>query len=325
MSLTINDPGDLARLATSPLRGDLLDAPAVVVDLRGDVAGIDLRALRDLPRVVVGLGPGHPDVDVVADDETGADEVVAAVERHRRAAMTLAWLLRSTVGASPQQGLMAESAAYSTLQAGPDHARWLAARQPRSPRAGDEGRVRVERSDGVVRITLTRPATRNAVDAAMQQALIDAVAVIDPGERVEIGGDGPCFSSGGDLWEFGTRADPATAHLLRLERSAGRALLSVAPRCTAFVHGPCHGGGVELAAFAGRVVAHRDTTFTLPEIGLGLIPGAGGTVSIVGRIGRHRFAWLALTASTIDADTAADWGLVDEVVERFDQARGTDD
>src|SRR5206468_806378 len=59
--------------------------------------------------------------------------------------------------------------------------------------------------------------------------------------------------------------------------------------------------------------AVRDATFQLPELSMGLVPGAGGTVSIPRRIGRERFAWLALTGEMIDAPTALAWGLVDEV------------
>ena len=60
-------------------------------------------------------------------------------------------------------------------------------------------------------------------------------------------------------------------------------------------------------------IAHPDTLVALPEIGLGLIPGAGGTVSLTRRIGRQRTAALGLTGRTIDAATALDWGLVDEI------------
>ncbi len=73
------------------------------------------------------------------------------------------------------------------------------------------------------------------------------------------------------------------------------------------------GAGVELPPFAGRVVARADATFRLPEVGMGLVPGAGGTVSIPRRVGRQRAAWLALTGSAIDAQTALDWGLVDAI------------
>ncbi len=165
-----------------------------------------------------------------------------------------------------------------------------------------------------VHVALARPAARNAVDAAMQRALVDALGTVgdDVGE-VLLTGDGPVFSAGGDLDEFGDLADPASAHLLRLTRSPARALARVAGRATVVVQGACHGAGVELPAFARRVVARPGTTFTLPEVAMGLIPGAGGTVSIPRRIGRQRTAWLALTGASLDAGTARDWGLVDEI------------
>ena len=77
---------------------------------------------------------------------------------------------------------------------------------------------------------------------------------------------------------------------------------------TARVHGPSVGSGVELAAFAGRVVAAPDATFALPEVAMGLVPGAGGTVSIPARIGRHRTAWLALTGERIDGGARSPGG-----------------
>ena len=82
---------------------------------------------------------------------------------------------------------------------------------------------------------------------------------------------------------------------------------------TAYVHGGCVGAGVELPAFAGRVVADPAATFWLPELGMGLVPGAGGTVSIPRRIGRQRAALLAVTGRRIDAATALAWGLVDDI------------
>ena len=65
----------------------------------------------------------------------------------------------------------------------------------------------------------------------------------------------------------------------------------------AHVHGACMGSGIELAAFCDTVVAAGDTKVALPEIGLGLVPGAGGTVSLTRRIGRLRTAWLAFSGS----------------------------
>jgi enoyl-CoA hydratase/carnithine racemase len=61
------------------------------------------------------------------------------------------------------------------------------------------------------------------------------------------------------------------------------------------------------------VVARPDTFVRLPEVAMGLVPGAGGTVSLPRRIGRQRTALLALTGRRIDATTAREWGLVDRV------------
>ena len=165
-------------------------------------------------------------------------------------------------------------------------------------------------------ITLTRPQKLNALDASMRDELVEALtlASLDPTlTDVELRGEGRAFCAGGDLDEFGSRPDPATAHVVRLERSVARALARVPARTTAFVHGACVGSGLELAAFCDRVVAVGDTGFALPEVGLGLVPGAGGTVSLTRRTGRLRTAWLALTGSTLDLRTAYEWRLVDAI------------
>jgi enoyl-CoA hydratase/carnithine racemase len=86
------------------------------------------------------------------------------------------------------------------------------------------------------------------------------------------------------------------------------------PRVTVHLHGACIGAGIELAAFAGTVEATEDTTVMLPEVGMGLIPGAGGTVSIPRRIGTARTAWLAITGLRLSAPVAARWGLIDRLL-----------
>jgi enoyl-CoA hydratase/carnithine racemase len=149
----------------------------------------------------------------------------------------------------------------------------------------------------------------------MRDALVDALrlAVAAPELRIVLDGAGPSFSSGGELAEFGAFGDPSTSHVVRLTRSAARLLARLSERVEVRVHGTCMGAGVELPAFAGRVIADAGTTFSLPEVGFGLIPGAGGTASLPPRIGRQRTMQLALTGDPIDATTALAWGLVDEL------------
>jgi hypothetical protein len=275
-----------------------------------------------LPFVVVGVVRGVvPDrwlalCDVVVDEGDDAlGRIAENLDGHPVTAVTLALLLRGQEHRSIGEGLVAESAAYSVLQSGPEFAAWRAAHPARTER--DDGpRVRVDRDGGVLSITLTRPARRNALDAVMRDELADALtlAAADPDlTRVELRGEGAAFCAGGDLDEFGTRADPATAHVIRLERSLGRMLARLATPTVTRLHGACMGSGIELAAFTNVVVAAPDTQIALPEIGLGLVPGAGGTMSLPRRIGRLRTAWLAFSGCTIDATTAHAWGLVDEL------------
>ncbi|WP_253260213.1 enoyl-CoA hydratase/isomerase family protein, partial [Nocardia farcinica] len=88
---------------------------------------------------------------------------------------------------------------------------------------------------------------------------------------------GPVFCSGGDLDEFGVATDLVAAYLVRLERAPWRIIHRLRERVTARVHGAGIGAGIEMTAFAGRLIADPGTYFLLPELAMGLVPGAGGT------------------------------------------------
>jgi enoyl-CoA hydratase/carnithine racemase len=91
-------------------------------------------------------------------------------------------------------------------------------------------------------------------------------------------------------------------------------LARCADRVVVLLHGACIGSGLEFPAFADHVVATSDAWFQLPELEFGLIPGAGGCISVPRRIGALRTAWLILSGKRIDAGRARDWGLVDELL-----------
>ena len=216
-------------------------------------------------------------------------------------------------------GVITESLAYSTLQSGAEFAAWLHRRGPRTvPDEADP--VLADRDADTLRIRFNRPRRHNAFTTAARAALLDALTVarLDPTvTEVVLSGTGPSFCSGGDLDEFGTFSDPAAAHLARTRHSPALALDELrgrlGQRLRAEVHGQVLGSGLEMAAFCGRVSADPQTRMGLPELELGLIPGAGGTVSITRRIRRWRTAYLFLTGALIDARQALRWGLVDEV------------
>ena len=216
-------------------------------------------------------------------------------------------------------GVITESLAYSTLQSGAEFAAWLHRRGPRTvPDEADP--VLADRDADTLRIRFNRPRRHNAFTTAARAALLDALTVarLDPTvTEVVLSGTGPSFCSGGDLDEFGTFSDPAAAHLARTRHSPALALDELrgrlGQRLRAQIHGQVLGSGLEMAAFCGRVSADPQTRMGLPELELGLIPGAGGTVSITRRIRRWRTAYLFLTGALIDARQALQWGLVDEV------------
>ena len=331
------DPDRLAVLVASAV-----GAARVVIGVAhapiADPGGL-LSAAFDL---LVCEGPTSPAPWVSAHDlwgppgtviDTATDLVAvlaAAVVTSPDAAIALAQLLRSGEALDAGDALVAESWVYSLLQTGSRYAEWLTERTRRTPRPTPTGDVvHLDRREDTLCITLDRPEVRNAFSARLRDELVAALELValDPTiERVELRGRGLAFSSGGDLGEFGTAPDPITAHLIRTSRSVGLGLHRHATRITTYVHGTCVGAGVELPAFTGTVIAHPDTSFRLPEVAMGVVPGAGGTASIPRRIGRHRTAAIALSGLLIDAPTALRWGLVDQIdADPFTTERETSD
>ena len=264
--------------------------------------------------------PGTPDRDE-AGPEPAVQRVREAVLSSPQAAIACGQLLRQTAVLGPAEGLAAEAAAYSLLLGGTEFrrwlgGRWLGGRRPARPRTADTEPVLVRRDGARLSIVLNVPERRNAFSAAVREALLEAVLLAEADETiesVELTGAGPAFCSGGDLDEFGTATDLVAAWLVRLSRAPWRVIDRIAPKVTVYAHGACVGAGTEIAAYAGRVVAAPDAFFALPEVRMGLVPGAGGSVSVVRRIGRWRAAWLMLSNERLPAPTALRWGLVDEI------------
>ena len=298
---------------------------------------LDLEALASLPALqsrrlqpwvrrracpVIGSGDatGNPlaaACDLVVADDAEAQMLIDNIERAPLAAMTLVQVLRATELLPMTQGLLVESMGFATLQAGPEFRAWLATREHARSVGADGPPLRIERAGSMLTITLARPDRRNALSVEMRDALVEALDLVayDPEiETAVIDGDGPDFCAGGDLAEFGTAPGPAIAHAVRSTRLPASALVACCHRVDFRLHGACIGAGAELAAFGRTVIADADTWFRLPELGFGLIPGAGGCVSLVRRIGRQRTAWLAISGRRIDAATALAWGLVDSVI-----------
>lgn len=263
------------------------------------------------PRPWVSLAPHDVDAQVA--------RLANAAKANPLAATIGAQVLRLTASLSLADALIAESLAYSTLLGGSEFARWRSNNRPADAGPSPDDPVAVEREGDDVTLTLNDPASRNAMTAAMRDALYEALAnaLDDPTRpRVTLRGAGRCFSTGGALAEFGTAKDLAEAHAVRLLHSCARALDALGDRATVRLHGACVGSGIEVAAAAHRRIAAPDAWFQLPELAMGLIPGAGGTATIARAIGRHRTCWLLLSGKRIGAALACEWGLVHAIEEQ---------
>lgn len=240
-----------------------------------------------------------------------------AVKEQPLAAAILVQLLRVLPSLSLADGLTAESLAYAALQGSTAHSDWIA-RRPQPLAGSAPGTVSLSREDDDLLATLDRPDAGNAIDRPMRDALHEAFALVnidDSIARITLRGRGKAFSLGADLGEFGTTTDPATAHMIRRQTLPAREAIRCADRFFVEIDGACIGAGLELAAFASRITATRSSWFQLPELAMGIIPGAGGCVSLTRRIGRQRTALMVLSGRRIGARQALDWGLIDALVD----------
>jgi enoyl-CoA hydratase/carnithine racemase len=268
--------------------------------------------------VTAAKSAARPWIGIEGDVEAQLSRLAANVCQRPLASGTLAQVLRVTEALPVPDALIVESLAYSTLLGGTEFSEWRRSRAIRSVKENTQPRVRFTREADAVCIHLANPARLNAFDARMRDDLVEALcAVIDDPSVTSLAlrGDGRAFSSGGDLDEFGSTPDLATAHAIRTLRSPALLVHQLRELTTAYLHGACIGAGIEVPAASSRVVAQPGSSFRLPEIGMGLIPGAGGTVTIPRRIGRHRTLYWALADQTIDVGVALDWGLIDAVGE----------
>jgi enoyl-CoA hydratase len=171
----------------------------------------------------------------------------------------------------------------------------------------------------VATITLNRPEKLNAYTVEMGDEVVDAFARARADDAVRAviltGAGGRAFVAGADIAEL-ARMDPLDA--ARLSREGQRVFEKI-ERCPkpviAAVGGYALGGGCELALACHLRIAGSSARFGLPEVGLGIIPGYGGTVRLARAVGLGHATEMILTGEPIDAARAREIGLVSAVVE----------
>ncbi len=180
--------------------------------------------------------------------------------------------------------------------------------------------VRIERpAEAVGELVLDRPEALNAISTAEARAIISACAELaadDGPSVVMITSSSPkAFCVGADLKERNSFDDARLAEQRPVFRQAFGALLDLPVPTVAAVEGYALGGGFELALSCDLIVASRSAVLGLPEAGVGLVPGGGGTQLLVRRVGSNRAADLIFTARHVGAEEADRLGIVDRLVD----------
>ena len=183
--------------------------------------------------------------------------------------------------------------------------------------------ILTEVHDRVGLIRINRPKQYNALNAGTMDELIRACAALDADPEIGcivITGDERAFAAGADIKQMMEAGpvdmldDPFIGYWDRL-REIRKPLIAA-------VSGYCLGGGNELAMACDMIVASESATFGQPEIGIGVIPGAGGTQRLARAVGKAIAMEMVLNDRRLSAQEAYQWGLVNRVepVERYLEA-----
>ena len=170
-------------------------------------------------------------------------------------------------------------------------------------------------SDGVAQLRLNRPEKKNAIVAAMYEAMAEGLEAADrdPGVRaVLIGAEGDAFTAGNDMGDFLNR--PAVGNAASPVSRFLHTISTVETPVVAAVNGLAIGIGATMLLHCDLVVASTRARFQTPFVNLGLVPEAASSLLLPRRIGHQRAAEMLLLAESLDAETALAFGLVNRVV-----------
>ena len=177
-----------------------------------------------------------------------------------------------------------------------------------------------EKTGTAAYVTLNRPRVLNIYNVQMRDDLYEVLKAVkdDPEVRVVVfkGAGEKAFCAGADLGEFLTAPPPVKAREIRWRRDVWGLFLSIPQPIIAMLHGYVLGSGIEIALCCDIRIASEDARFGLPEVGLGIIPAAGGTQTLPRAVGRVKAFEMLMTNRWIDAREAVSIGLVNRVVPR---------
>jgi enoyl-CoA hydratase/carnithine racemase len=177
--------------------------------------------------------------------------------------------------------------------------------------------VELRREGSACVLILNRPEKLNAISAAVERQLLDALdsEEVRSSRCIVLSGAGRAFSAGADLNEISRQDPDGIAAYYRETGDVYERVAAFPQPVVAAIHGYCLGGALELALAADFRVADETAVFGLPEVALGILPSSGGTHRLVRIVGPARAKELMLLRERFDAGEALRLGLLTELVE----------
>ncbi|MCP4757203.1 MAG: enoyl-CoA hydratase/isomerase family protein [Proteobacteria bacterium] len=177
-----------------------------------------------------------------------------------------------------------------------------------------------EKRNGLAQITLNRPEALNVFNVQMRDDLFEVLSALRNDDEVRVvifkGAGEKAFCAGADLSEFLTAPSPVVARQVRFERDVWGLFFQLSQPLIAALHGYVLGSGLEIALCCDIRIASVDARFGLPEVGLGIIPAAGGTQTVPRTVERARALEMLLTNRWLEAEEAHQAGLVNRIVQK---------
>jgi enoyl-CoA hydratase len=177
--------------------------------------------------------------------------------------------------------------------------------------------ITTQRTEPIAVVTIDRPEARNALTGQMMADLVSTMVALDedPAIRVIVlTGTDPAFCAGLDLKDLARTYDEATSK----RPSTGREIRSLLPildtPLIGAINGPAVTGGLELAMGCDFLIASHRASFADTHARVGVMPGGGMSIRLPQLVGINRARQMSLTGNFVDAGTACEWGLVNEVV-----------
>ncbi len=177
--------------------------------------------------------------------------------------------------------------------------------------------IRTERSAALATVTIDRPEARNALTGEMMRTLIATLIELDedPSVRVIIlTGTDPAFCAGLDLKDLAKTYDDATVRRSEVTREIRSLMPITQTPIIGAINGAAVTGGLELALGCDFLIASHRATFADTHARVGVMPGGGMSIRLPQVVGINRARQMSLTGNFVDAATACEWGLVNEVV-----------